>query len=136
MKAMKRRIPEKIRPRTVYQGTKLSAFFSTKDKVPLPLKSGVVYKFTCSVDPKQSYIGKTYRHLGQRIKEHSSKISAIYDHRLNCQCTCNTNNFRVIDTATDNFSLNIKEAIHIKYLQPSLNKNLKDKGSYYNCNIA
>ena len=30
LKAMKRRIPEKIRPRTVYQGTKLSAFFSTK----------------------------------------------------------------------------------------------------------
>ena len=115
---------------------KIKQFFSTKDKVPLPIKSGVVYKFTCEVDPRQSYIGKTYRHLGQRIKEHSTKVSAVFDHRLECGCSCKAKNFVVLDSSNDHFGLNIKEAIYIKKFQPTLNKNLKDFGSFFNCRIA
>ena len=117
----------------VFTVPKLKRFFSLKDKVALPLRSSVVYKFQCEVDPHQCYIGNTYRHLGQRVKEHKSKASAIYDHRLNCSCRCSVDQFSIIDTASDNFSLNIKEAIYIKQIQPSLNRTLKDKGSFHNC---
>ena len=33
VRVLRKRIPEKIRPKIVYEGTKLSTFFSTKDKV-------------------------------------------------------------------------------------------------------
>ena len=64
----------------------------------LPLKSVAVYKFTCSVNPNQSYVGKTNtgRHQGQlmNVKEHNTKASAMFDHRLNCQSTCATDKYR------------------------------------------
>ena len=110
-----KKINKEINIPIIFVAPKIKQFFSIQDRIPLPLRSGVIYQFTCEVDPRQSYVGKTYRHLGQRIKEHSKKISAIYDHRLNCTCNCNTNNFKIIDTARDHFALNIKEAIHIKY---------------------
>ena len=71
---------------------KIKRLFSIKDKVPVALRSGVIYKFQCEVDPRRSYISKTYRHLGKRIKEHRSKLSAIYGHRLNCSCNFYVNN--------------------------------------------
>ena len=128
-----KKLDDKLDISFVFTVPKLKRFFSLKDKVALPLRSSVVYKFQCEVDPRQSYIGKTYRHLGQRVKEHKSKASAIYDHRLNCSCRCSVDQFSIIDTASDNFSLNIKEAIYIKQIQPSLNRTLKDKGSFHNC---
>ncbi|CAF1424651.1 unnamed protein product [Adineta steineri] len=56
--------------RIVYDAKdRIGTGFSTKDKIPKLLKSGVVYKAEC---PRcnQSYIGKTYRHLKTRINEH------------------------------------------------------------------
>ena len=35
---------------------KIKQFFSTKDKVPLPIKSGVVYKFMYEVDPRHAVL--------------------------------------------------------------------------------
>jgi hypothetical protein len=46
--------------------------FTTKDKIPTLIKSGVVYQAQCS-QCNQSYIGKTYRHLKTRINEHLSE---------------------------------------------------------------
>lgn len=51
---------------------RIGSGFTTKDKIPLELKSGVVYEGKCC-KCSESYIGKTYRHLKTRIKEHLSE---------------------------------------------------------------
>lgn len=40
-------------------------------------------------------------------------MSAIYDHRMECQCRCDSESFEVIDLTNDEFALRIKEAIYI-----------------------
>ena len=110
---------------------KLGQKFSLKDKTPLLIQAGVVYKFTCGVDPQHSYIGKTIRHLGIRIKEHKTKASAILDHRLDCSCSCDVDNFEVIDNSFDDFTLRILEAIHIKQSNPKMNRQLTNDGSFF-----
>ena len=115
----------------VFTVKKLRSCFSLKDSTPKILKANVVYLFTCGVDPSIQYIGKTSRHLAKRIKEHRSRISAIHDHRLNCQCSCDPDNFSILDTAQNEFALRIKEAIYIRQNNPVLNKQLSNSGSYY-----
>ena len=129
------RIDPDSKVRWVFTCTKLKSYFSNKDRTPLMLKSGVVYCFTCEVDPRFTYIGKTLRHLNIRVKEHKSKISAIFDHRLNCSCRCNPENFKILASDSDGFALNIKEAFYIKKLSPKLNKQVKFDGSFYNCRL-
>ena len=90
-----KKINKQLDVSVVFTVPKIERFFSIKDKVPITLRSGVIHKFQCEVDPRRSYIGKTYRHLGQRIKEHRNKLSAIYDHRLNCDCNCNVSNIEI-----------------------------------------
>ena len=120
----------------VFFTNKLGSCFSLKDVTPLPLRAGVVYKFVCEVDPRFSYIGKTIRHLGIRISEHNKRISAIYDHRLNCSCACSSNNFKILGTDTNDFQLKIMEAIFIKTQNPTLNKQLNNDGSFFACKLS
>ena len=117
--------------RLVFTCKKLRSWFSLKDSTTKLLKANVIYLFNCGVDPSISYIGKTNRQLAKRIKEHRTRISAIYDHRLSCQCHCDSDNFKILDTANDEFSLRIKEEIYIKRQNPTLNKQLNNSGSYY-----
>ena len=52
-----------------------------KDKQPLLMKSGIVYKLTCSCG--STYIGQTRRNLLSRIKEHAtSEKSEVCKHLL------------------------------------------------------
>lgn len=87
----------------------------------------MVDQLKCEVDPQHTYIRKKYRHLVEKIKEHNNKLCAIFDHRVNCSCRCSPNNFK---NASGNFSFNIKESLHIKQLQPTLNRTRKD---FYSC---
>ena len=112
----------------VFSSTKVSSYFSSKDKIPDALKSFVVYYFVCA-SCKASYVGETYRHLDVRIEEHfKSKSSNIFKH-LNenetCKDACDKSCFRVIDTASSAFRLKIKEAFHISWLKPTLNKQVR-----------
>ena len=47
-----------VRARVVFKPFKVGNYFSFKSLVPNLLKSNVVYKYTCLVDPVHSYIGK------------------------------------------------------------------------------
>ena len=110
---------------------KIGHAFSYKDKVPRLLRSNVIYKFTCSVDPTIVYIGRTKRHLTTRLHEHRSSPSAIRTHLDSCN-NCNIdfdNRFEVIDSAAYEFQLAIKEAIWIKQSNPSLNTALANNGA-------
>ena len=78
---LKHRIPEKIRPKVVFKGTKLSAFFPTKDEISKTYRSDLIYHYTCPTSA-DDYIGETKCRLGKRIEEHqgSDKESAIVRH--------------------------------------------------------
>ena len=121
--------------RWVYTVNKIKNNFSNKDRCPLPLRSGVVYQFTCGVDPHSTYIGRTYRTLGVRVREHRTSRSAILDHRLSCDCSCDSNSFKILCSASDHLELNIKEALMIKRLSPKLNKQLSSNGSTFFCKV-
>ena len=77
-KAIKK-IPEKVRPKIVYKGTKLSTFFSVKDKIKMHHLSNIVYYYKSGKEDRVDYIGETKCRFGKRIKEHQGvdKNSAI-----------------------------------------------------------
>ena len=114
---------------------KLSHVFRFKDRLPLDLVSGVVYKYMCGRCNSTNY-GETDRHLKVRPGEHigispltfkktkPSKESAIHDHLLNCNNTPSFEEFTILTNRNNKFVLEIKESLLIKRDRPILNKNI------------
>ena len=104
----------------------MGSFLPLKSKNLPTLKSIVVYKYICA-GCGASYVGQTTRHWLERIREHlkTDKNSHIFQHinkNITCKNKCNDSCFSIIDTASTEFTLKIKEAMHIEWLTPSLNK--------------
>ena len=121
-----------INIKIAFSPLKLSSFFSCKDTLPKSLQSYVVYQFTCA-GCKACYVGETKRHLNTRIEEHlgKDKKSHIYSHlqeNPQCQEKVNSDCFEIIDCASSYFRLQIKEAMHINWKKPELNKQVKHVG--------
>ena len=103
--------------------------FNVKDPILKFLKSFVDYKFVypgCNA----CYIGETTRHLSARIKEHleTDKKSHIFAHLVNnetCKALSTENSFEIIDSTSTPFELKLKEAMHIIWKRPSLDKQQK-----------
>ena len=94
-----------------------------------------MYKFTCA-RCNASYIGETCRHISTRMDEHfrTDKKSHVYKHlHKNHQClnSCDLDCFEILDSASTHFNLKIKEALYIKWNNPSLNSQVK----HYNLNL-
>ena len=105
---------------------------SCKDTLPKSLQSYVIYQFTCA-ECKACYVGETKHHLNTRIEEHlgKDKKSHIYSHlqeNTQCQEKVNSDCFEIIDRASSYFRLQIKEAMHINWKKPELNKQVKHVG--------
>ena len=118
-----------INIKVVFSPFKIGDLFSAKDVLPNALKSYVVYKFTCA-GCQTCYVGETRRHLTTRIHEHlvTDKKSHILQHLKSnptCRDVCNNDCFEIIDYASSSFRLKVKEALHIKWLKPELNKQKK-----------
>ena len=121
-----------------FNTTKIRNFFSLKCSTPKALKSNVVYKYTCSRDVNTSYIGKTKRHLVTRVTEHKGDKSAIGQHLKLCSSCHNTfdiDKFKLISSGKTDLECKIKEALHIKACNPSLNQNLFQCGSSFLINV-
>ena len=108
---------------------KISNKFSYKDPLPFHLQSFIVYKFICA-NYKVCYVGETTRHFITIINEHLQKDtkSCIFKHQQEsraCISVCNKDCFSVIDQATTEYQLKMKEAMHIKWIRPKLNKQVK-----------
>ena len=79
------------------------------------------------------YIGETSRHISTRVREHlsSDRNSHIYLHLQQshaCRCLADKNCFYIVDSPNKLQPL-LKEAMHIKLENPTLNKQLKHADS-------
>ena len=89
----------------------VGSFFNYKDKLPMRLKSSLLYKFSCAQCASE-YVGMTARTLGTRVDEHvgvsyrtgtrltQPPHSAIRDHRDNCGTPFDTSNFKILANAS------------------------------------
>ena len=105
---------------------KIGSFMSSKSKCPDYLNSFVVYSFNCD-SCSANYVGRTKRHFSVRVNEHlgSDKNSHILKHinsNENCKMACNESSFKIIDKANTDYQLQLKEAMHIQWIGPSINK--------------
>ena len=92
------------------------------------------------INKNNIYIGKTIRHLATRVKEHgfSPSPSAVSNHLSSCE-TCKLNfscdSFLIIDSGKNDFEVTIKEALHIKFKKPTINRQLYSQGSSFVLNV-
>ena len=104
-----------------------SMLMHPKDKVPNDQKKDLVYHWECKADGcKSSYIGETSRALDERVKEHSkSTTSAILKHCKDFHHPLpSINDFSIVDKDPSQVTREAKEVIHIRRLDPSLNRNI------------
>ena len=104
-----------------------SMLMHPKDKISSDQKKDLVYHWECKADGcNSSYIGETSRALGERVKEHSkSTTSAILKHCKDFHHPLpSIDDFNIIDKESSQITREAKEAIHIRRLDPSLNRNI------------
>ena len=116
---------ENFNIKLVFNSFKIKSYFSYEDRIPIDLKSFLVYKFTCA-NCSSSYIDKTCRHFKTRIEKHIKKDnnSHVFKH-LHSTTTCFDSyyclSFKIIEKANSKFNLKIKEALNINWTKPNLN---------------
>ena len=104
-----------------------SILMHPKDRISNDQKKDLVYHWECKADGcNSSYIGETSRALGERVKEHSkSTTSAILKHCKDFHHPLpSIDDFNIIDKEPSQVTREAKEAIHIRRLDPSLNRNI------------
>ena len=74
LKNLRKRMPVKLRPKIVYNGTKISLYFPVKDKIDIMHCSDVVYHYESNAENiKDDYVRETKCRFGKRIKEHQGR---------------------------------------------------------------
>ena len=118
--------------------SRIRNFFTFKDKIPLSVRSHILYRYTCD-GCNAVYIGKTRRHYLVRVFEHlgtsllthkkytynplNINNTAILNH-INCKkCAGNQNNFKIIGSAKNDYLLCLKETLLIHKDKPKINTN-------------
>ncbi len=114
--------------------SRLCNLFRFKDRVPIALKSKVVYSYKCS-GCNAHYYSKPIRHTKTRCCEHMGISpltgsvcadpvhTAVFDHFVSCTKTrpC-MDDFSTLCSCSSDFVCKIKESILIKKDDPLLNK--------------
>ena len=102
-----------------YNTQKVGKYFSLKESINHMYQNCVFYKFTCSSDLNNQYIGETKRQYFIRTKEHVTPTnSAVFKHIKYCEfCTnCNKiyNFFEIVKTSSSYNDLLSTESLLIK----------------------
>ena len=115
---------------------RLNTLFQFKDPLEKKIRSGIIYRYTCS-NCKVTYYGKTFRHFYTRAAEHMGisnltgkrlknvKQSAISDHLLQCNCAIRFDYFSILATDCNKFKLLLRESLFIIREEPSLKQDDK-----------
>ena len=113
---------------------KVSNFYTSKDKIPLFLRSGIVYKFQCG-GCIATYYGKTKWHFKVKMYEHMGIFavtgkrvdgeddSAIKEHLLFCNHAPDFEDFWILATNSNDFNVMLMESVLNNRDHPPLNKN-------------
>ena len=128
---LKRSLPE-TNFRIVHTGTKLSKYFSLKDKTNKQHMSNFIYKHGCKNKKcKDDYVGETGRRRTKRTGEHAGKDknSHIFLHSKSTKHPrAKDENFEILAVNyADRRKRKLAEAMFIRDLKPTLNK---QKDSY------
>ena len=112
-------------------GNTIGSWFNFKDRLPAPLTSAVVYKYTCG-QCSSSYIGETLKQLHVRICQHkgisfrtnrpinSPSHSSYRDYSLNNNHPIRSENFQILSRSNQH-DIKILESIYIHKFNPDLN---------------
>jgi hypothetical protein len=111
-------------------------FFLFKDRIPITLRSHVVYQFTCQCC-SALYVGQTRRHIHTSISEHMgvspltgkersiSSMSSILAHKNMHNHPVSTSDFKILSSGTSEWDLLICESLLVSQLNPVLNANIR-----------
>ena len=125
MSKITKKIPENVRPKIVYTGTKLSSFFSVKDKVKTEHLSNLVYYYQNRRDEDSDYTGETKGRYGKRIGEHQGRDKAsaiVVDFQAKGLPPPSPSEFTILGrNYTNRLKRRIAESLFIKEKKPSLN---------------
>lgn len=111
---------------------RIGSFFNFKDRVPDPLCSNIVYKFTCP-SCQARYVGcssrafriRVFEHIGKSYRSgkflHKMSFSAVRDHSLNNDHPFTQNDFQIIGRFGTHGDALLGEKLLIKKLDPELN---------------
>ena len=93
-----------------------------KDKTNREQKTGVIYQIDCETC-KGTYIGETARTLGKRLDEHKKlPSSAVKEHQESTGHNIDWKNVKIVGKEEHWMKRKIKEAITIRRVKPSLNR--------------
>ena len=112
----------------------IQSFFRYKDVIPKELQSSIIYKYNCNCC-NAMYIGRTKRHLSERIFQHLGKslrtnrplknpcYSAIRQHSENLDHPITKDSFNILSSRKSEMELEIVESLFIFKEKPSLCSN-------------
>ena len=116
--------------------------FRFKDPLEEKLRSGIIYRYTCS-NCKVTYSVKTFGHLYNRAAEHMGSVIlhgicnltvkrfknvnqfAIFNHLFQCNCAIIFDGFSILAANCNKFKLLLRESLFIKRDKPILNRTIK-----------
>ena len=123
--------------RIIFRSTfRLSNFFRFEDRIPMKLRSCIVYKFQ-SQRCDALYLGETCRKLHVRISDHmgisayignkisQTGLSCVLTHSKHTGHPISYDDFSILVSGTSQFDVLIGESLLISRLKPSLNKNIR-----------
>ena len=111
----------------------IANFFPFKERLPMNLKSSVIYEYSCARCASGTYVGSTTRATHMRISEHRGRSfrtgrllatpghSAIREHALKCCKTITEDDFKIIGQEVGQTNLRILESMLIHQRKPNLN---------------
>ena len=114
---------------------RVKSFFTSEDKLPKMLLSGLVYQYKC-VGCNATYYGETKRHLKVLICEHlgiqhltekkvkidNNKLKTIQKHLLCFNFSPSFEEFSILTKESTDFKLKIMKSLLIAPNKPVLNK--------------
>ena len=125
--SLKQTLKDKLKYRIVHTGTKISRYFSLKDKISDSHLSNIIYRYPCrNKKCRDDYVGETGRRKTIRTGEHAGKDkqSEILKHTEKTRHPrAKDEGFEILATNYPNrIKRKLAEAMFIRDLKPTLNR--------------
>ena len=130
-KGLREVLPNNVQPQIAFTGRKVGTSFQIKDKTEMKHNHDTVYYNECPEEQcDKNYIGETGRRISERIIDHAGRDSNsyVYKHCIETgHRSPDISDFKIIgiNFCKNVFKRKIAEALLIKQLKPTLNKQEK-----------